>query len=73
MLLYQVKNHNSFHYIYIEYINHYQFNSYFILSGHEDAAEVLILYGAEINATDKDSLTPLHWAVRTGECFLFIL
>lgn len=43
-----------------------QLYSYIIL-GKYNAADVLIRRGANVNAADKDLLTPLHWAVRTGK------
>lgn len=38
-----------------------------IMIGKYDAADVLIQRRVNIDVADKDLMTPLHWAVRTGK------
>ncbi|MDP6439812.1 MAG: ankyrin repeat domain-containing protein [Candidatus Brocadiia bacterium] len=37
------------------------------LMGHSAAAELLLAYGAQVNARDALGKTPLHWAAQYGE------
>lgn len=38
----------------------------FFTSGHENAAEILIRYGANVNITARSGETALHYAARLG-------
>lgn len=39
----------------------------FIISGHETVLELLLTHGADVNARDSETLTPLHVSSENGE------